>query len=200
MRYYCDEAEKIAIAELSEKIQQRYKYDKYYSGEVATAIFQCNKPKECHRIWMECLDDYRFKKGCNDYKRYWKNKAFRYRYKRDAGKKIERELRTKLQYILQGEIEGREAEELIGCSPAFLWFYIKKKFRKGMTWRNRGPVWHLDYIKPVAAFNLLEPEEQKACFHYSNLQPLFVAENRKKGSWYKGICYRKNISQRCNAI
>jgi len=33
-------------------------------------------------------------------------------------------------------------------------------------------------------FNLESPEEQQACFHYSNLQPLWAEENYCKGKKY----------------
>ena len=33
-------------------------------------------------------------------------------------------------------------------------------------------------------FNLLDEEEQKKCFHYTNLQPLWASENLSKGCKY----------------
>jgi hypothetical protein len=49
-----------------------------------------------------------------------------------------------------------------------------------MNWNNHGLVWELDHIIPISSFNLLNPEEQKKCFHYSNLRPLIKLKNRQK--------------------
>ncbi len=73
---------------------------------------------------------------------------------------------------------------LIGCSIQELCQHLESQFRQGMTWENYGPIWHVDHIKPCAAFDLTKPEEQTACFHYTNLQPLFAEENLTKNKTY----------------
>lgn len=71
--------------------------------------------------------------------------------------------------------------ELVGCAIPFLRGYLEAKFKVGMSWSNHGAGWHIDHIKPCASFNLLDEKEQKKCFHYKNLQPLWAEENLSKG-------------------
>ncbi len=73
--------------------------------------------------------------------------------------------------------------ELIGCTPQFLKEYLESKFQAGMSWANRRS-FHIDHIKPCAAFDLTDPEQQKACFHFTNLQPLRPVDNIRKGASY----------------
>jgi len=68
---------------------------------------------------------------------------------------------------------------LVGCSRAHLKWHIKKQFKPGMTWENHGK-WHIDHIRPCSSFNLLLESEQRACFHFTNLQPLWAHENLSK--------------------
>ncbi len=70
--------------------------------------------------------------------------------------------------------------KLIGCSIEDFWIYLESKFEPGMTRENYGKVWHIDHIMPCAIFDLTKPEHQKRCFHFSNLQPLFAEDNRRK--------------------
>jgi hypothetical protein len=71
----------------------------------------------------------------------------------------------------------------LGCSKQDFILYFQAKFKEGMTWENHGE-WHIDHIKPCSSFNLLNEEEQKKCFHYTNLQPLWASENISKGCKY----------------
>ena len=58
-----------------------------------------------------------------------------------------------------------------------------KRFKEGMSWRNYGFYgWHIDHIKPVSKFNLLDQKQQKKCFNYKNLQPLWAKENFLKSN------------------
>jgi hypothetical protein len=83
-------------------------------------------------------------------------------------------------------------DELLGCSGKELFSYIESKFTDGMSWENYGrDGWWIDHIRPCVSFNLNDMEEQKQCFHYTNLQPLWAFDNMSKSSWYDGIKYRK---------
>ena len=75
--------------------------------------------------------------------------------------------------------------ELLGCTWEELVKHLEAQFKSGMTWENHGNNgWHLDHIKPISLFDLSKPEQQKICFHYTNLQPLWAHENRVKGGRY----------------
>jgi hypothetical protein len=76
---------------------------------------------------------------------------------------------------------------LVGCSMDQLLTFLEAEFTEGMTWENMGE-WHIDHIRPCASFNLEDPEEQKKCFHWTNLQPLWAADNFAKSDrldWVK---------------
>jgi len=72
-------------------------------------------------------------------------------------------------------------KDVLGCSKEFFKLYLESKFTKGMSWDNYGYYgWHIDHIKPVSSFNLTDSEQQKLCFHYTNLQPLWQHDNQTK--------------------
>jgi hypothetical protein len=73
--------------------------------------------------------------------------------------------------------------ELLGCSLEQARKHIEQQFKEGMNWNNCGAKgWHIDHIIPCSAFDLTKVEEQKKCFHYTNLQPLWAKENMSKGN------------------
>jgi len=94
-------------------------------------------------------------------------------------------LRIRLLEALKGNRKSANAIVLLGCSIELFRLYIQNQFRDGMAWNNHGSVWHIDHIRPCASFDLSKPEEQAKCFHHTNMQPLLVAENMKKGARYE---------------
>ena len=73
--------------------------------------------------------------------------------------------------------------ELLGCTTQEAKRHLELQFKPGMTWDNhKFKGWHIDHIIPCAAFDLNDPEQQKKCFHYTNLQPLWWWENLSKGA------------------
>ncbi len=73
--------------------------------------------------------------------------------------------------------------ELIGCTIPELMEHIQKQFKPGMAWNNRH-LWHIDHMRPCASFDLTDPEQQRQCFHYTNLQPLWAKDNYSKHDYY----------------
>ena len=103
------------------------------------------------------------------------------RYKTDTNYKITRILRKRLYYAVKNK--KFKTMELLGCDVKKLWQHLESKFQPGMTRENHG-LWHVDHIIPCASFDLRCPVQQLACFHYTNLQPLWAIDNLKKGAKY----------------
>jgi hypothetical protein len=105
--------------------------------------------------------------------------------KADPIKKMEHSLKNRLLKVLResGIKKDIRSRELFGANREFIWNYLESQFKEGMTRENHGAKgWHIDHIKPCSSFNLADPEQQKICFHYTNLQPLWWWENLAKGS------------------
>jgi len=92
-------------------------------------------------------------------------------------------LRNRLREALNGNSKSASTMKLLGCSIEFLKQHLEKQFKPGMSWENRSS-FHVDHIRPCASFDLIKPEEQRKCFNYTNLQPLFPIDNMRKGARY----------------
>tara|TARA_B100001094_G_scaffold125669_1_gene121754 strand:- start:4629 stop:5054 length:426 start_codon:yes stop_codon:yes gene_type:complete len=91
--------------------------------------------------------------------------------------RLRRRLRSALSR--KGIIKTNTTMELCGCTLEELKAHLEQQFVENMNWDNRSE-WHIDHIRPCASFDLTDIEQQKQCFHYSNLQPLWAHENLKK--------------------
>jgi hypothetical protein len=81
------------------------------------------------------------------------------------------------------EKKKKHTMEYVGCDIHVLREHLQKQFNDGMTWENQGE-WHIDHIRPCASFNLDNEDEKHMCFHYTNLQPLWAADNLSKNASY----------------
>ena len=111
------------------------------------------------------------------------NEKNREKRKNDPVFKITTNLRNRVCKTIQKGYKSAKTLELLGCSREELMAHIESQFTEGMSWDKYG-TFHIDHIKPCSAFNLLDPEEQRKCFHYTNLQPLWAIDNLKKGATY----------------
>ena len=106
-------------------------------------------------------------------------KYLKHRRDTDPVFKLTDNLRRRVNSAIHGHSKSASTMELIGCTPEFVREHLENQFTEGMTWENQGD-WHVDQILPCASFDLSKPEEQKKCFNYTNLQPLWALDNIRK--------------------
>ena len=90
-------------------------------------------------------------------------------------------LRTRVYHALKDNRKASSTTELLGCSIEECRKHLEDQFEDGMTWENHGE-WHIDHRRPCASFDLVNEEEQRICFHHTNLQPMWGAENLSKSA------------------
>jgi hypothetical protein len=159
-----------------------------YSREYErTRISTPNRRLRCREYYKENREDILKQKKiyaqANKSKiRSYQNEYLARRKQEDISMRILLNLRTRISKILRGKVKDETTRKFIGCSLEELKSYLESKFSVGMNWENYGYYgWHIDHIRPCSSFDLNDPEEQKLCFHYTNLQPLWGTENMAKG-------------------
>ncbi len=101
-------------------------------------------------------------------------------------------IRNRIRSAIKRDSRRSKSIELLGCDIDFLKSYLESKFLLTMSWNNYGSIWHIDHIRPCASFDLTDPEQQKICFHYTNLQPLFATTRIIEGIEYIGNLNKLN--------
>jgi len=125
---------------------------------------------------------------------YYKNNAekIKKRTKKYITKRLKEDITFRLIHTIRSRIKsaiisnsGTKLERyttLLGCSIEICRKHLESQFREGMSWENYGKYgWHIDHIKPCASFDLSDLDQQRECFNYKNLQPLWASENLSKG-------------------
>jgi hypothetical protein len=154
---------------VSETCKERYSKDKTYHQE----YYKKNKEKIIPKV-----------------KEYLK-RGYRKEYRKRTHVKIARYQRKRIRELLNqaGTRKSHRTLKYIGCTTKELMSYLENKFQEGMTWENYGfKGWHIDHIRPCASFDLSDPEQQKQCFHHTNLQPLWAEDNMRKSAKWDDKC------------
>lgn len=123
-------------------------------------------------------------------------------YKREYDKKWRADNPEKLKAIrnnpinkVRRNIRGRLKEHLngtwnqtsnVGCSTNELRKYLELQFKPNMNWKNYGKVWHIDHIRPLSSFDLMDEDQCRAVNHYTNLQPMYAKDNLAKSDKWDG--------------
>jgi len=111
------------------------------------------------------------------------SKRFKYRRTNDLHFKMVGILRCRLFAALRKQKTNKDIKtlELLGCTIEDFVQYIERQWLPGMNWENHtSNGWHIDHIKPCNTFDLTNIEEQRKCFHYTNLRPLWSFDNRSR--------------------
>lgn len=113
------------------------------------------------------------------------NEYAKHKRRTDLNCRLAEVLRGRLWKVIRNRIKTESALVLVGCTIDELIIHLESQFRAGMSWANYGRgfgKWNIDHVLPCSAFDLSDPEQQKKCFHYSNLQPLWSIENSSKNA------------------
>ena len=160
------------------KIIDKQRYSRQRETKLAYQKEQrLNKP--------EYMKNYRInkKKRIRQVTNAWK----KHKLKTDLNFKLKQNIKTRIISVLKGTSKSENTAKLLGCSIDKFIMYLEAQFWKDerIDWITYGPRgWHLDHIRPCASFDLTDPEQQKICFHYTNMQPLWWKDNIAKADKY----------------
>ena len=103
------------------------------------------------------------------------NKYQRDRRANDLAFRIGGRLRARLQMFLSDRApKAGHTYDMIGCGPVELQDHLQKQTTKNI---QEGEI---DHIFPMTMYNFEDPAQQFKVMHFSNVQPLTIAENRDK--------------------
>jgi hypothetical protein len=135
----------------------------------------------------------------NNNDNYHKNKE---KYNKNSYKKKKEKLKNNIEFKLKETLFSRmrmaimnhhgikdtSAIELLGADIKIVRKHLESQFKEGMSWKNHAITgWHIDHIIPCDSFDLINEKEQKKCFHYTNLQPLWYKENLLKKHYLSSV-------------
>jgi hypothetical protein len=165
---------KICAAKYQKEKRAWHKYFKNHPDQLVKRKKYRNLNKEKHK----------------EYSKEWRLRNKNYskeRYHNNPQRNLHVRLGNRLRDVLRKQTikKSIKIKELIGITGDELVIYIESLFTDGMTWDRffKGEI-HIDHIIPCCLFNLEDIEEQKKCFHYTNLQPLWAKDNLSKNKKY----------------
>jgi hypothetical protein len=180
---------------------------KYYSTSRKDYMKQHNQKqevKEYNKQWIEKNKD-RFKENRKKWNEDNKEKIKEYslvytniRYHNNLNYKISLTLRNSLLSKLKNIKKKISSFNLLGCSIEDFKSYIEQQFYPEMNWQNHGKIWEIDHVRPCASFDLTDIEQQKECFCYTNMQPLFKTTKIAKELGYENYIGNRDKPKKLN--
>jgi len=169
IKYYEENSAKVTA-----RMKKRYKENK-------EKILAINKQYREDNLEKIAATNKRYSESHSEQRAVYMKRWTKNRLKVDPAYKLLCNLRRRLGHAVKGNTKSASTMKLIGCTMEFLQAHLENQFTEGMTWDNQGE-WHVDHIMPCASFDLSKEENQRECFNYKNLQPLWAEDNLKKSS------------------
>ena len=137
--------------------------------------------KECVRKSGKCnKKKYKYSVG---------DSALTARYHQDIRQKLKVCMTARIRHAMKDikSVSANNIRNQLGYSIDELREHLESRFQEGMSWDNHGrDGWHIDHVKPVSMFdyNSVNDSGFRECWALANLQPLWAADNIRKGCHY----------------
>lgn len=188
--YKCKECYKTSNKKYYDK--NKDKYSSYYDvNKINKVKYYRDNALKYNTNNKEKVKEYR--KQNKEYHRLWLNN----KRKTDLNFRIRHILQTRLITELKNNKTERTST-LLGGTIYQIRLYLENQFKPEMNWDNHGVVWEIDHIIGCCNFDLTDIEQQKQCFHYTNLQPLFKTTEIAKSFGYINEIGNKNKKKKIN--
>ena len=102
------------------------------------------------------------------------------RRKTDHNYKLRTNLGKRLYKAIK--LKTNKTNDLLGSDINSIKKWIEYNFYGDMSWENYGSLWHVDHVVPCSMFDLKKDENQKICFNWCNLRPLYAEDNLVKNN------------------
>lgn len=182
---------KVYYLENKDRVKRRSKLWKSQNPEKVKASNRKGYIKNHHKYqsrWLSeeakaSVREYQRKRPVEIKRKYAREKMKR-RRDSDLGFRLLCNLRRRVNDFVSGKSKSAPTMALLGIDLKGLKRHLEDQFSHGMSWDNYGKVsamdplkWHIDHIIPCSWFNLEDPNQQRDCFNYRNLQPMWGIEN-----------------------
>ena len=179
---YCKSCEKEYRENNKEKLNEYFK--EYYENNKEKHKEYCKEYRENNK---EKHKEYRKeyyennKEKIKEYRKGYLKEYTKQRKKTDTLFKLRCTIRSLICTSIkkQGYTKQSKTCKILGCTYEEFKIHLENQFTDGMTWENQGE-WHLDHIYPVSLAK--DEEELIKLNHYTNFQPLWAEDNRKKSN------------------
>lgn len=131
------------------------------------------------------INYYKNKEEYSKIKKLWRvnnrekiNQTANIRFKNNPIARLKKNCRTRIFNALKDN--DFKSFKLVDCDIITFKNWLEYNFTEGMTFENYGSYWHVDHVLPCAIFDLLNEEDIKHCFRWTNLRPLEATKNMSK--------------------